>query len=246
MPRYTITLLLGLLFFGSAGRLLSQEEDKVIIEGLTDQSLVEHDFQNKISTGKNGVKVTQGTTVLMADQVTLNEETGRTVAQGAVSVQYEGHFWTGEQLEYNYLTRRIGGQTFKTGTPPVFVSGMSLGAGIAENTYSATNVVITTDDVSEPSYFVRARKIEMVPGKTLEAEGATLYVGGIPVMYFPVYKRSLERHTHYFASTPGYRSRWGPFALNSYHWLPTENMDLGVRADYRERRGWGYGPGNAV
>lgn len=30
--------------------------------------------------------------------------------------------------------------------------------------------------------------------------------------------------------------------LNSYHWFPTENVDLAVRADYRERRGWGYGP----
>lgn len=185
MPRLTITLLLGLLFFSNIGRLRAQEEDKVIIEGLSDQSVVEHDFEKKISTGKNGVMVTHGATLLIADQVTLNEVTGSIVAEGAVSVQHEGHFWTGEQLEYNYLTRRIGGRTFKTGAPPVFVSGMSLGAGMSEKIYTATNAVVTTDDVSEPSYLIRAKRIEMIPGKSVKAEGATLYIGGIPVMYFP-------------------------------------------------------------
>jgi len=233
---------LGLLFFGSMGSLLAADEEQVIIEGLSDQSVVEHDFVKRVSTGKNGVMVRHGSTLLIADQVTLNEVTGSIVAEGTVSVQNEGQFWTGERLEYNYLTRRISGQTFKTGAPPIFVSGMSLGAGTTEKGYAATNAVITSDDVSEPSYLIRAKKIEMVPGKSVKAHGATLYVAGIPLMYFPVYHRSLERHTQYYTATPGYRSRWGAYMLNSYHWFPTDGLELAVNADLRQRRGVGYGP----
>jgi lipopolysaccharide assembly outer membrane protein LptD (OstA) len=242
MPRFTFTLCLGLLLLLATTRLQADEEEPIIIEGLSDQSVVEHDFQNRVSTGKNGVMVKHGKTLLIADQVTLNEIDQTIVAQGNVSVQQEGQFWTGEKLEYNYQTRKISGETFKTGSPPVFVSGMSLNAGTTEKVYSATNAIITTDDVSEPSYMIRAKNIEMLPGKSIVAHNAKLYVAGVPVMFFPVYHRSLERHTQYYTGAPGYRSRWGAYLMNSYHWFPSETVELAVNADFRQRRGIGYGP----
>ena len=40
---------------------------------------------------------------------------------------------------------------------------------------------------------------------------------------------------------PGYRSRYGAFLQNSYHWFWDEKMEGVVHADYYEKRGIGAG-----
>src|SRR5262249_7902844 len=71
---------------------------------------------------------------------------------------------------------------------------------------------------------------------------ATLYLGKVPVFYFPYYRRSLDEHANNFNFIPGYRSAYGPFLLGSYTWYLNEELDGLVHLDYREKRGVGAGP----
>jgi hypothetical protein len=91
-------------------------------------------------------------------------------------------------------------------------------------------------------YKIRARKLSIDPGKSIRAEGATVYAGEVPVFYWPRYTHHLGPRKLYWRALPGYRSIFGPFALSSYHWDPSTNFQSAMRLDWRERRGFAGGP----
>ena len=82
----------------------------------------------------------------------------------------------------------------------------------------------------------------IIPGRRIEATHAVLYVGDVPVFYFPYYSRNLGDRANNFNFTPGYRSLFGPFLLANYTWYLNEELDAVLHADYREKRGVGTGP----
>jgi len=116
------------------------------------------------------------------------------------------------------------------------------GQGPQGYVYTATNAVITADDVSEPFLKIRANHIRIVPGQKIEAKGAVLYLGAVPIFYFPFYSRNLDKLSNHFSFVPGYRSSFGPFLLGSYNWFMGEELDGIVHVDYRVKRGVGLGP----
>src|SRR6185369_2758948 len=87
-----------------------------------------------------------------------------------------------------------------------------------------------------------AKQFVIKDGNTIEAKNATVYVGDTPVMILPRYKRSLDKHDAYWVVTPGYRSRFGPYLLTSYHFPVVTNMVGGVKLDLYQKRGVGLGP----
>lgn len=185
-------------------------------------------------------------TVLTADSATFNQDTGDIFADGHVRVQEGSATWIGDHLHYNYQTKVLNGETFRTGQGVVFGEGEKLhGTGVGEATnsiYTGTNGMFTTDDYYRPLQKVRARRFTIVPGKYVEAHDATFFVGNVPVFYLPYYRRSLEHTDHGVILLPGYRSIYGPYLLSTYYWVVNEHLRTDIHADYRERRGFGTGP----
>src|SRR5258706_129283 len=101
---------------------------------------------------------------------------------------------------------------------------------------------VVYDFQTSPAIKVRANYIKIIPGEKIEARHATLYLGDVPVFYFPFYSRSLGVRANHFNFVPGYRSSFGPFLLGSYVWFLNEALDGVAHVDYRERRGVGAGP----
>src|SRR6185436_17717443 len=100
----------------------------------------------------------------------------------------------------------------------------------------------TADDIEDPAVEIRARRIRIVPNERIEAWDAVLYLGPVPVFYFPYYSRNLGPHANNLNLLPGYRSTYGPFLLGTYTWFWNEQLDGELHLDYRERRGVGGGP----
>ena len=71
---------------------------------------------------------------------------------------------------------------------------------------------------------------------------AIFYVEGVPVFYFPYYQRNLGLHANNFTTTPGYRSAYGAYLLNTYNWYLGDVANGKIHLDYREKRGPGLGP----
>ena len=217
------------------------------IQALTVDGRVDFNFATGKAVATNGVVIRyndphRGATEMTARRVTLDQNSGQIIAEGNVVLQRDGHLWKSERLEYNFKTHAIQAADFKTAKSPFYVAGLTLGADRSNSVYTASGVTLTTDDVAEPGYYIRARTLTLIPGKSLVATEATVYLGGVPVFYWPTYSRSLEHHPNNIVLTPGYRSLYGPYLLGTYNWIATTNLEGSVHLDYRQRRGVGGGP----
>jgi lipopolysaccharide assembly outer membrane protein LptD (OstA) len=212
------------------------------VESLSDQSELENDFASKTWVGRKGIIVKQGSTILVADEVRVDEATRKVVAEGMVSLQGDGVFWTGDHLEYDFTTREIGAGSYRAGLSGIFMAADNVQGNSTNRVYNAENATFTTDDLRDPGYRIRAKKVRIEVGKEVVAHDATLYLGRVPVFYLPYYRKSMQEHRSYFVETPGYRSSFGPYLLSEYHYVVNEHLDAGLHMDYRVKRGIAVGP----
>jgi len=225
-----------------ASSVFGADEPSLTVEGTTPDSKVEWSAGTKTSTASNGVKVrfshpVHGQGVLMADNAEVDYEQWEILASGRVRIQRDDMVWASENIRYNIRTRKMDTVQFRAGKSPAFASGQNLTADVSNQTYSARSAVITTDDIADPTTKIRASSIKIVPGKYFEARNAVLFVGNVPMFYFPFYTQRLDGKGNQFHFVPGYRSRYGPFLKTTYDWIYDEHLDGEIHADYRTKRG---------
>ncbi len=212
------------------------------VKAFGEKSKIEFSFERNAFVFTNGVVITYSNAVLTADWGVASPQTREAEVHGNVVLQRDAHTWKGESAKYNFNTGVFESGKFRTGSVPVFISGDSASSTRSNNTYVVERPRLTTDDVDEPGYTIRAKEFTFVPGEFVEAKGATLYLGNTPVMYFPLYHRSLKRHPNNVVLTPGFRSVYGPYLLTAYNWYWNDKLSGAVHLDYRQRRGFGVGP----
>jgi lipopolysaccharide assembly outer membrane protein LptD (OstA) len=200
------------------------------------------DYQSQIAIATNGVLIKYGQVVLTARQAAVHLTTGEVVADGDVRIQQGDQLWASQHVNYNFKTHQMEAKQFRTGMSPLLAGGEGLYGDVTNRVYVSTNALVTADDVARPAIKVRARKIIIVPGKRIEAYHATLYMGEVPVFYFPYYSRNIGPNANNFNFTPGYRSLYGPFLLGNYTWFYNEQLNGVFHLDYRQKRGPGIGP----
>lgn len=242
-----MTLLRAVLIFTVSllalpAALPAQQLTPFSITPLPGGSDVEYDFTAGTARATNGVMVVYGDVVLTARQIIANLTTRVAVADGKVRIQQGEQLWASEHMSYNFKTRQIEAEQFRTGDPPMFAQGRMLTADTSNHVYLATDAFVTSDDVEQPFISIRAKSIKIVPQKKIEARQATVYVGSVPVFYFPYYSRNLTAHAPHFTFLPGYRTAFGPFLMTTYTWWMSDYLDGAFHLDYREKRGPGVGP----
>ena len=214
----------------------AETNEALTVESIGEGKMV-FDLRTGVATYKDGVMLKYGPSVLTADTMQIDRETGETFAKGNVILQREGgQLWRGEQLNYNFKTRVISGNNYLAGHPPYFISGETLITEPTNQTYITTNGYFSTDDHPDPGYRIRAKKIIIVPGKSIEARDAVVYLGDVPVMYLPYYHKELTRHENNYTFLTGYRSTWGPFLLNTYNWHWSDAFQSALNFDLRGTR----------
>ena len=220
------------------------EEDTIDIRTLAPGATnsVNYNWVDGMVVASNDFVVRYKGAVLTAHRGWLDLNTGDITAEGAVNLQQENQVWSGERLYYNFNTRQIRAERFRTGRAPLYATGEGLTFNRTNNTYTATNAFVTTDQVETSGFRVRARRLTIVPGKYFVARDAVLYFGRVPVFYFPYYRRHFDRPQTSFDFTPGYRTAHGPYLLGAYNWYWEEKLYGALHADYRLKRGFGVGP----
>jgi len=231
-------LAIALLLLPLAALSVCAEEEPWIIK--TPEGEVVYDLSTGIATATNGIVVKQAGALLTAQRATVNKDTSEVEADGDVRIQREDQVWVGEHIRYNFKTHVMQSEQFRTGKDPFYSTGKELRAA-TNGIYTAKGGMVTTEDVSEPLMKVRANKIIILPGKYIEAWNAVLFIGEVPVFYFPYYHRTLGPRANHFTFTPGYRSKFGPFLLSTYNWYWGEHLDGALHLDYRVKRGVGAG-----
>jgi lipopolysaccharide assembly outer membrane protein LptD (OstA) len=217
-------------------------EEGISITPFAEGASVEFDYKTNMVIGTGGVIVRYGNGVLTAQAVAVDQNSGEVIADGRVRILRGNEIWVGEHVQYNFFSRRIDAEQFRTGDPPMFASGQGLHLDTTNQVYTATNAVITADDVMQPAIKVRAKYVEIIPGRRIMARGATLYMDGVPVFYFPYYSRSLGDRANHFDFVPGWRTSFGPYFLGSYSWFLGPDLDGRLHLNAYQRRGVGTGP----
>ena len=245
-PFPAIALIISAVLLGFSAA--AQEEASWEVQSLnrilpgTVEGQVFYDVAGGTATGTNGVYIRYGGAVMTADAATVNTKTGDVQADGNVRIESGDQLWVGEHIQYNFKTRLMRSEQFRTGRLPVFAGGTDLTGDTSNRVYVARSAFFTTDDTSDPAYRIRATRIKIIPGKSVQMWNAVMFVEGVPVFYFPYYQRNLGPRANNFTTTPGYRSRYGAYFLNTYNWYLGDVADGKIHADYRERRGPSAGP----
>ncbi|MFO1487407.1 MAG: LPS assembly protein LptD [Verrucomicrobiota bacterium] len=240
MTRLPAIFLAALALLLAAGNVSAQSTDRdheLMIRGTVDV-----DLKNNTATFTNGAEIVWYGAVMNADRGLLDRESGEIVAEGNVRIQQDDQLWAGDRIFYNFKTHQMSTAQFRTGKSPVFATGRGLRGDITNNVYYATNAFVTTDDYSEPDFRIRASHIRLIPGKRIVARNATLWLGNVPVFYFPYYSRNLGSRANNFNFTPGYGSLYGAYLLTDYTWFWNDEVDGKLRLDYRTKRGVAFGP----
>ena len=111
------------------GALRAQQQPALEIDVLTDQGWVEYDYHTRLATITNGgVLVRYRGSVLTAERATINWESEEVIADGRVRIQQGDQIWAGDLIRYNFKTRQMETEQFRTGRTPVFAAGCG-GAG---------------------------------------------------------------------------------------------------------------------
>jgi lipopolysaccharide assembly outer membrane protein LptD (OstA) len=233
---FLLCLLPGILLGGRAA-----EPGAIELRALSEEGRFEYDEASGIATSPSGVEITYEDARLTAQSVRFDRQSGEVQAEGNVRLERGTELWTSETLRYNFFTRALSTEQFRAGMKPFFTGGESLTGSVTNQTHTATNAFVTGDDHSRPGYRVKARTLTFVPGRYLEAHGATLLLGQVPIFYLPKYRHYLDGTRHDFEVKPGYRSLYGPYLLTAYNWSLRTNIESTVHLDLRQKRGVGGG-----
>src|SRR5512133_3476503 len=121
-PR-ALLLWMALCVLGSVLEVCAQQRDERVpweMEALTDDGWVEMDLAGQTALATNWVGIRYSGAVLTAERVGANYGTGDVEADGTVRIQQGDQIWASEHIRYNFFTRKIEAQQFRTGKAPVF------------------------------------------------------------------------------------------------------------------------------
>ncbi|MGA1236915.1 MAG: LPS-assembly protein LptD [Limisphaerales bacterium] len=223
------------------GWVFGEEGERVVeIEALAPGDIL-YNYETGLGVVTNTFVVRVEGATLTADRGQFDERTGDVLVEGRVILSQDNQVWRGSRLQYNFLDRRIRTADFRTGRWPLYAAGRGLDLDLTNEVYVAEGAYMTSDDVAEPGYRVKARRLTIAPGRYFEARDAVVYLGKVPVFYFPYMRRALGERVNRVSVLPGYRSLYGPYLLGSYEWYWEEKLGGVVHADYRVKRGFGTG-----
>ncbi len=214
-------------------------------------------------TGKGGTVVRFRGLTLRADQVDYDTRKGILQGRGAVVVSDDatGDEYRAEEFVYDlddpdqtipFPERSVpnGGRDPEHVVPRTAefegqiglwsVGGRDL-EQVSEEEYVVQDGVFTTCSLVPPHYRFTARRLRIFPGKRIIAYGVVLRIRNVPVMYIPVFRRSLQKVPQGLVVYPYYQDGKGASVLAHYNWYRSPRLRGRLYLDYFSELGFGEG-----
>jgi LPS-assembly protein len=194
-----------------------------------------------IATATGNVEIQYGDTEIRAGRADYNANTGDVMARDDVTVWKGGVTYKSDSIVYNIKTGELTGNTIR--------SSLAKGSGTLLYTTDSfktetkfieridgENTFITTHDLADPNYRVRAKQLTIYPDDRIVMKKVTVYAGDTPVFWLPYVSQSLDDEVGYSFS-PGWSSNWGAFLLNQYGVIHGDHTLAKYKLDLRSSRG---------
>ena len=211
-------------------------EEEVVVHG---DHVEYHELERRI-IGTGHISATYQEVTLTCDRAVIYVATKDAFLSGHVRVVQPGGLLTGEEILYNFETRK-GSVIHATGVvEPWRASGDRIDK-VADSGFVGRRGFLASCDFESPHTRIQARQVRVVPGDRVIIRNALLYLGPVPVLYLPSYVHRLDDRRPRVTLTPGYSKEWGAFLLSAWRYYLHENLQGRIHLDYRERRSWGEG-----
>ena len=160
--------------------------------------------------GDNGLELFCNTALLDLKAKSVTLEGGVIVYQGNLMQR-------GERAVYDYERKSLDASGLRASLDPILLEAgkFTVEQHGGRQVYVGTDAGITTHDVEDPNYWIRAKKTRIYPGEKIVFNDLRLYAGDTPVFWLPYLSQPLDAELGYHF-IPGARSNWGPFLLNTY------------------------------
>jgi len=200
---------------------------------------VQFSKENGKAIAEGNVVVTAEKTTLYAAKVELEKAIGQAVASGHVYIDAEQMQIDAESGTFNF---NDGTGEFKNAriiNAPFQLKGETV-SKVSEKHMIMQRGFMTTCDLDEPHYRIATRQMDIYQEDKAIARGVTLFLGKMPVMYFPKYVQDIKNKP-IFVMTPGYKKDFGMFLLTELRLKLSESVNVVIHGDVRERTGFGEG-----
>lgn len=187
------------------------------------------DGKKRTLTGENITYDQQNTTISSVGPIVVEDGLGSVIRANNLSV--------------NYTTKDFKADTITTEYPPLRVLGAKE-ISSQNGKYTLRKAEITCCDCEDPHYTISAGKVTVSPQKRVFGTNAVLKLDGFPVMYLPVFWRSMDSQkpwTTYVDFTQSNKVGFG--ILTSSVFKPVLGLRPVLNVDYYTKSGLGLGGG---
>jgi LPS-assembly protein len=197
-------------------------------------------FIGKIAMADDNVVVRYKDDVVFADHVIYDRAIKVVTATGNVRIFSGKHVYRGDSITYNFDTKAITSSSFFGQEYPKFIQGKQVTTPEFSH-YRLTNASFTTNNRQNPSFHLEATTVEYRPNDEVVLKNVLLYIGNVPVLYFPIFVQSLTDSRPAYQFELGNSGRFGAFIDNRYNWESGGNLLGTVEFDARSKRGFAGG-----
>ena len=197
-------------------------------------------YIGNIATADDNVVVHYKDDVVYADHIIYDRSTKVVIANGNVRLFSSGRLYRGDSITYNLENKSIESSAFFGEEYPKLLSAKHVTTpGI--NHYRLTNASFTTSNREHPSFHLQASTVEYRPNDEVVLKNVLLYIGDVPVFYFPIFVQSLTDSRPAYQFEVGTGGQFGAFIENKYNWVADNQLRGTVEFDAREKRGYAGG-----
>ena len=125
------------------------------------------------------------------EDITFDQANTTVTSQGHMRVEGMGGVLEGDNVSVNYTTQEFQAQNIQTEYPPLrILSAQEISA--KDGTQRLKKAVLTCCDQTPPHYTITLGHVKMSPQKRVFGTNAVFKLDGFPILWLPVYWRSLD------------------------------------------------------
>jgi LPS-assembly protein len=197
-------------------------------------------YLGDIATADDNVIVHYRDDIIFADHVIYDRSRKVLTAHGNARIYSGKRVYRGDTIIYNLVTKAITSDAFLGEEYPHLISGTKVTTPDF-NHYRLTNATFTTNNREKPTFHLAASTVEYRPNDEVVLKNVLVYVGDVPILYFPILVQSLTDSRPAYQFEIGNSTTFGAFIDNKYNWVADSKIRGDTTFDYREKRGFAGG-----
>ncbi len=199
------------------------------------------DAATKESVLTGHARVTDGITLISADEIRYLETTATITATGHAVFTRGQVRLLADRFVFERKTQSFSAEHVRFGAHPYYAEAETAAGSAEEITLNRATVTYGEPGPWQPTF--RADKVIYAPGQRLRTENAQAGIGHTQPLPFPRFQQNLKEPVASFASlTGGYRSSLGVFAELGLHLPVAADVRLGGELGIYTNRGVMFGP----